>query len=73
MGKVNNNSRSEPLIDVSLYFISYIFTGRPAEWVTDKYSLSPRRERVRVRGMNGRLEDFPVIANDQRNEAISCG
>jgi len=36
MGKVNNNSRSEPLIDVSLYFISYIFTGRPAEWVTGR-------------------------------------
>jgi hypothetical protein len=26
-------------------------------------TLSPRRERVRVRGMTGRLEDFPVIAN----------
>jgi len=52
MGKVNDNSRSEPLVDASLYFISCISTGKPADWVTDKYSLSPRRERVRVRGRN---------------------
>jgi hypothetical protein len=50
MGKVNNNSRSESLVDASLYFISYISTGKPAYWVTYKYSFSPRRERVRVRG-----------------------
>jgi hypothetical protein len=47
----NDNSIPYPLIDVSLYFISYIFTGRPTDWMNDKSNLSPRRERVRVRGM----------------------
>jgi hypothetical protein len=46
----NDNSRPYFLIDISLYLNSPILTGRPAKWVTDKYSLSPRRERDRVRG-----------------------
>jgi hypothetical protein len=79
MGKVNNNSRSESLVDASLYFMSCISTGKPADWVTDKYSLSPRRERDRVRGRNELYfilfcpcEDFFSCRCEERSdEAIS--